>query len=238
LSHTKNSGRNITADNFFSSASLAKQLLKHKMTYVGTLRESSRSMPSSVRGTNLSLHQSVFFKSEDVLLVRYQCKARKAVTLLSTLHCTPRIAEESSKKKPEIVMTYNVTKTGVDSLDQMVRLYSTKAGTRRWPVCVFYDLLDKAALNAHVLYKEVFGKISRKQFIRQLAIELCAPLQSKKRAKQEIIVEEVKNKKKRIICSASKCRNKTSSFCASCDKAFCGNVNTQAVQYLCESCQL
>jgi hypothetical protein len=237
----KNSGVNITADNFFSSAPLAQKLLKHKTTFVGTVRESSRSIPPSVRLTNLPLYQSVFFKCEDVIFVRYQCKAKKAVSLLSTLHCTPRISEESKKEKPEIIMTYNATKTGVDCLDQMVRLYSTKAATRRWPVCVFYDLLDKAALNSHVLYKEVFGEISRKHFILQLARELCAPLQSIKRAKHETVVEGVKKKRNRIICSVSKCRNKTASFCDLCEKAFCGNhgkdVHTDAVKYLCGSCQ-
>ena len=38
-----NSGRNITADNFFSSCSLVSQLLSKKLTYVGTVRKTKSS---------------------------------------------------------------------------------------------------------------------------------------------------------------------------------------------------
>ena len=37
-----NSGRNITADNFFSSYSLVSQLLSKKLTYVGTVRKKQK----------------------------------------------------------------------------------------------------------------------------------------------------------------------------------------------------
>ena len=68
---------------------------------------------------------------------------------------------------------YNNTKYGVDIFDQMARKYSAKAGSRRWPLHVFYDILDLAAIRAWVLYKEVTEvKISRKEFILQLAEEL------------------------------------------------------------------
>ena len=48
---------------------------------------------------------------------------------------------------------FNKTKCGVDVTDQMARQYSVKAGTRRWPVAVFYNILDLAGINAFVLYK-------------------------------------------------------------------------------------
>jgi hypothetical protein len=43
---------------------------------------------------------------------------------------------------------------GVNVLDQMARLYSVKGGTCCWPVAVFYNMLDLAAINAHVLLKQ------------------------------------------------------------------------------------
>ena len=40
-----NDGRNITADNFFSSYSLFSQLLSKKLTYVGTVRKNKKFLP-------------------------------------------------------------------------------------------------------------------------------------------------------------------------------------------------
>ena len=40
-----NSGRNTTADNFFSSYSLVSQLLSKKLTYVGTVRKNKKFLP-------------------------------------------------------------------------------------------------------------------------------------------------------------------------------------------------
>lgn len=77
------------------------------------------------------------------------------------------------KKLPETVSFYNSTKYGVDIIDQMARQYTIRAGSRRWPVQVFYNILDLVLINAWVLYKESTGeKISRHRFSRKLAEEL------------------------------------------------------------------
>ena len=64
-------------------------------------------------------------------------------------------------------------KCGVYVADQMVRQHPVKAGARRWPVAVFYNILDLAGINAFVLYKKGTGdKISRRGFLFRLAAEL------------------------------------------------------------------
>lgn len=51
----------------------------------------------------------------------------------------------------------------------MARKYSTKVSSRRWPLQVFYNILDLAATNALVLYREVTGtKISWRDFLLKL----------------------------------------------------------------------
>ena len=81
--------------------------------------------------------------------------------------------DSSEKHKPETIEFYNKTKCGVDVADQMARQYSVKAGTRRWPVAVFYNILDLVCINAFVLYKKKTGdSISRRDFIFKLACEL------------------------------------------------------------------
>ena len=56
----------------------------------------------------------------------------------------------------------------------MARKYTVKAGSRRWPLQVFYNILDLAGINAWILYKETTGEnISRKNFLFQLSEELA-----------------------------------------------------------------
>ncbi|CAD1479151.1 unnamed protein product [Heterotrigona itama] len=55
----------------------------------------------------------------------------------------------------------------------MVRKY--KSSSQRWPLQVFFNILDLAGINSWILYKETTGEnISRKDYLFQLAEELAA----------------------------------------------------------------
>jgi len=89
--------------------------------------------------------------------------------ILSTMHQSMGIAA-NEKKTPETIQFYNETKFCVDVFDQMTKKYSVKASSRRWPVQVLYNVLDMAAINAWVLFKECTGsRMSRRKFILQVA---------------------------------------------------------------------
>ena len=87
-------------------------------------------------------------------LTVYRCKPAKNVVLLSSMHSDVDIAN-NEKKTPETVTFYNSTKYGVDVLDQMARKYTVKAGSRRWPVHVWYNILDLAAINSWILFRKI-----------------------------------------------------------------------------------
>ena len=55
---------------------------------------------------------------------------------------------------PKTIKFYNNTKCGVDVADQMARKYTVKSGSRRWPLQIFFNILDLAAINAWILYNE------------------------------------------------------------------------------------
>lgn len=134
-----------------------------------------------------------------------------------------------------MVQFYNHTKSGVDILDSMLRLYSTKASTRRWPVAIFYDMLDKAAINSWILYKQTTGeKITRREFIIKLVKELCLDNSN------EIIIEHNKERdlkqRKRKACSAIKCRNKSFKSCDSCNLVYCGKHLSEMTSLTCGKC--
>lgn len=60
--------------------------------------------------------------------------------------------------------------------NQMVRKYSVKSKSCRWPFQVFFNILDLAGINACVLYKAATGeKMSRQEFLFQLAKEENVP---------------------------------------------------------------
>lgn len=93
--------------------------------------------------------------------------------ILSNIH--PSIdVENNEEKTPGTVRFYYKTKCGVDIIDQMVRTFSVKASSRRQSVPTFYNILDIAAINAQVIYKEDTGetKVSRYMYMELLADEL------------------------------------------------------------------
>ena len=98
----------------------------------------------------MTLFSSNLYKSENCTLTVYKSKPKVKVLLLSTKHTGVRI-EDSYKRVPETIAFYNKTKYGVD---QMACKYSVKARSFRWPLQVFFNIFDFAAINACILYKE------------------------------------------------------------------------------------
>nr|CAH7724714.1 unnamed protein product [Callosobruchus chinensis] len=81
----------------------------------------------------------------------YHTVKKKAVLVLSTMHFDDAIYSTTDEGgKPEIVTFYNMTKGGVDVLDQPCHNYDVSHSTRRWPMVLFYDLLNVTAVNAFV----------------------------------------------------------------------------------------
>ena len=111
-----------------------------------------RELPASAKCLQQRYSSKLMKAGNMATLTVYRCKPKKNVCVLSSLHMFVEL-DESEKKKPETVEFYNKTKCGVEVADQMARQYSVKAGTRRWPVAVFYNILDLAGINAFVLYK-------------------------------------------------------------------------------------
>jgi hypothetical protein len=219
-------GYNVTTDNFFTGLDLARKLLQKKTSIVGTVRLNRREIPPSSR---LALHESLFYKNDSVHVVKYQAKAKKTVVVLSTLH-KGSARQQDGKKKPDSILYYNANKCGVDMLDAMCRQMSTKAGTRRWPLAVFFNILDMAGINSWIIFKKNTGiNISRRNFMRQLTEQLTA--YSSGTGKQTQTSEKLD---KRVRCEVkSSCRrNLTSTLCISCKRPVCG----VCLENICSDC--
>ncbi|KAF7381592.1 hypothetical protein HZH66_013986 [Vespula vulgaris] len=51
-------------------------------------------------------------------------------------------------------LQFTQTKFGVNIADQMAKKCNVKSGSRRWPLEVFFNIVDLAGINAWILYKE------------------------------------------------------------------------------------
>ncbi|UYV83449.1 hypothetical protein LAZ67_23001049 [Cordylochernes scorpioides] len=132
----KGTGRNVTMDNWFTSYSLALKLLQqYRLAIVGTLKRNKKEIPSEFvisRGRNV--HTSVFGFQSEMTLLSYKPKENKVILMLSTLHHDANIDDSTGElKKPEMIMFYNMTKGGVDMMDEMTARYNCARNSRRWP---------------------------------------------------------------------------------------------------------
>ncbi|GLV40940.1 hypothetical protein CBL_08514 [Carabus blaptoides fortunei] len=100
--------------------------------------------------------------------------------LISTLHKDAAIDKESGDaQKAELLIFCNMTKDGVDTNDKLCATYNVGRRTRRWPVAIFFHLINVCAINALVIYN--FGNngnpLNRREFLKKLGRELAEPFQ-------------------------------------------------------------
>ena len=75
-------------------------------------------------------------------------------------------------------MFYNGAKGGVDAYDRMCVETSTSRKTNRWPVCIFYGLLNMTSNNAWIIHRYRPGnqRTEKHTFLHTLAMSLSKPL--------------------------------------------------------------
>lgn len=176
-------GRNITCDNFFTSHRLAGKLKRERrMTIIGTIRKNRVEIPRLLLDMKKKpvLHTEALYDHDlRACMISYVPKKRRFVTVLSTYHSSVEFVRDDPKKKPNIIKLYNETKGGVDVVDKLVSGYRTKRKHNRWSLCLFEHMLDISALNAYIIYTEIFPewnrgkKYKRRLFLEELAAALC-----------------------------------------------------------------
>ncbi|KAL7837048.1 hypothetical protein SRHO_G00267590 [Serrasalmus rhombeus] len=124
------------------------------------------------------VHSTEFGFNGSMAMISYIRKKGKAVLLLSTMHHSKMVDENSQKKKPEAILFYNQTKGGVDTNDQMVGNYTCKRQTQRWPMVLWYNMIDIATLNAYSFFRAQHPEFStgitnaRRHFLTELSKDL------------------------------------------------------------------
>lgn len=127
---------------------------------------------------------------------------KKVVLLLSTLHNDNKLDETTgAAEKPEIITFYNGTKGGVDVVDQMKEEYSVGRMTRRWPMRLFFSILNIAGINSQIIYKENTNHLLlRRIFLKEIALALTRP-QIIKRSNVNTLQKQLRNQIARFVPS-------------------------------------
>ncbi|GBP53388.1 PiggyBac transposable element-derived protein 1 [Eumeta japonica] len=137
--------RNVTTDIWYSSIPLAEALLQKGLTTVGTIRKDKKEISSdfnTLRGR--SVKSNMFGFRNDMVLVSHVLKAKKNVLLISTMHNDAKVDVET--QKPDLILSYNETKGGVDVVDRLCANYNCARATKRWPMVIFYAMLNAKAM--------------------------------------------------------------------------------------------
>lgn len=148
-------GHNITCDNSFISYALGQELLKKKLTMVGTVTKNKPELPSALLDTkDRAPLSSKFTFTETTTTVSYCPRKRKYFVTMSTLHNNAAVSSREDQK-PYIILDHNRNKGGVDNLGKVTGTYTCQRKTTRWPLAVFYNILDVSAYNAFVVWTEI-----------------------------------------------------------------------------------
>ncbi|XP_026476242.1 piggyBac transposable element-derived protein 4 [Ctenocephalides felis] len=169
------SGRNLTADNWFTEFDLVEELRQNKISYVGTVRKNKKQLPPEfITSIGRKEYSSIFGFMPCTTLVSYVPKKGKTVILVSTLHEDKSVNIETGyKTKPNIITFYNETKGGVDTVDKMCESFNVARNVRRWPMVIFFAMLNMSGINAQIIYHGNGKKdLRRRYFLRQLSHEL------------------------------------------------------------------
>lgn len=240
--------RNVTMDNFFTSKLVADVLLNdQQLTMVGTMRKNKPEIPMEFQ-IKRPVNSTMFAFQEKCTLVSYIPRPRKNVFVLSTMHYDDQV--DSNTGKPEIIMTYNATKSGVAISDKLCEAYNCARGTCRWPIIIFYTLLNVAGVNSYIIYKNnpKTQKKPRRFFLEKLGMELLDG-HLRRRALQQQIPRTIRMRLLEICkiepqnvprpniqgrcnwCDSRKNR-KTKYSCRKCNKFMC----LEHIQCLCSEC--
>lgn len=169
------SGRNIVADNWFTDFALIKTLKQKKLSNVGTARKNKRALPAAfVNPKERAQYSSIFGFNEGNVLTSYVPRKNKCVLLVSSMHENNAIdASTGEKAKPELITYYNAYKSGVDTADQLCASYNVQRNTQRWPMIIFYAMLNLGGINSMVIHLGNNSEpMPRRVFLKVLAHEL------------------------------------------------------------------
>ena len=254
------SGRNVFVDRYFTSHSLCLSLLQNDLTMTGTVMASRRDVPKemkTVKTRSVFSTKEVWDSENRIMLLSYVPKQGKNGLLMSSAHYSAGVQTSREDKKPAAIHDYNQGKGGVDVLDSCIEDFTTKRKTNRYPMVIFFNMLDVSVYNAFLLCKESNSLVNtkcRRQFMKNLAEALakenmrnrmgnprvlCQAKESFARfglSKETTPQTNISNAVDKKPKQCSMCRRTTRNSCDNCKKRICSNHKVVSIRcYNCSS---
>ena len=110
------------------------------------------------------------------------------------MHHDNAVDPTSSKNEPDMVTFYKCTKGTVGAMNKMAHAYTTKRKTQRWPMVMFFNVIDLSAIASRCIWVKKFpdsplsGKDARCRFIRDVGEQLMQQ-QLQRRAQNTIFCQ-------------------------------------------------
>ena len=180
-----NQGYTVTLDNLYTSPELASTLFNHKTNCFGTLRK-KEGLPHDfwlwkpVKGEEPTIH----FK-ENLMVLRWddvtKTRTKKVVSMLSTMHTgklvdTGRIHRLTKEPilKPDVILDYNGTMGGVDTLSRVIIPYNSQRRGLKWYRKLAELFIEISCYNSFILWKKLNpgSKVDNLRFRKMLIDEL------------------------------------------------------------------
>ena len=92
-------GKTVEANNFFRSYLLAKELKKKKISLVGAMYKVRRELPAYAKCLQQRCSSKLMKVGDMTTLPVYQCKPKKNVCVLSSLHMSVGLGAFEKKKR-------------------------------------------------------------------------------------------------------------------------------------------
>ena len=188
----------------------------------------------------------------NLTITSYVSAKGKAVLALSTMHHDE--TTEGEKQKPSIILHYNAKKSGVANMDHLATLLSCKRKSNRWPMVLFYNLLDVAGVAGFVIWMSLNPewaandrKGRRRKYLKQLAYGLTNDWIDLRTQNVHVLqpavvtalhqlgkvaaaIQRPRQARNPARKRCQLCRrpqdNKTSTVCSNCNKYVCGTHST------------
>lgn len=176
MSDLLNTGRTVYTDNYYTSVTLAHQLLEQQTHLVGTLRANRKLNPKDVTQKKLKKNEFIARESNTGVVVM-KWRDKRDVLVLSTKHTDNMVKIQQrggEVEKPNIITEYNRCKGFIDLSDQFKAYSSSLRKGIKWYRKIAVELLlGSAIVNAHLVYQKITGnKSTITAFKEELALSL------------------------------------------------------------------
>ena len=161
LAKAGGSGYHVCTDRFYTSFTLARQLLQSGVHLTGTVMKNRVGLPPEIKSLRLrNLEMKVYRHSDNVMALGWQ--DRRLILMLSTWHngdTAPhhrwRKGNQEDVEKPVVISDYTAHMGAVDRSDHYCSSYSFTRKTLKWWRKLFFWLIEVSLVNSFLMYKEV-----------------------------------------------------------------------------------